>query len=170
MNESNTDGMIYFSHKATIERFAEKAELLAAEAYDIFNKDRYICKIIGLIIIHQAAELALKANCLKQERTIIKSGNITITFSEAVKRSNNVLGNQESEILNILNIIRNNHQHSALFDISDIDDMKYRIIDTISIIVKVLENVGYLPNELNLILSHEESLSKNNSENSIRRV
>ena len=137
------------------ERFAEKSEILAAEAYNIFQLEREICKIIGIILIHQATELALKSLCLKLERTIFERGNITIGFGQALNRSRDIFDKEEFEILKILNIKRNNFQHSALFDTGVIDELKYLLIDTLSIISKILKNANYNPTELDLIIEIE---------------
>lgn len=171
MENSNQNPQIFPSFQKVINRFAEKSELLAAEAHSIFNMSKDIHQIIGIIIVHQAAELALKAFCLKQNYTIFKKGSISIRFMEAIKRSKNFLQNEEQEILKILNIKRNAYQHSALFDISDIEFLKFILIDTLSIISKLLEYVGYKPEELNLILSFDNLLEiKTNIKSNIKEV
>ena len=144
-----------------IRRFSEKSELLAAESYEIFKKKviikpgENIHQIIGIIIIHQAVELALKAHCIYIERTIHKSGNYTISFEEALKRSGDVVIGNDREVLKILNNMRNNYQHSAIFDISSQLDPYDILLDSISIIVNILINSEYEPSELNIILKNE---------------
>lgn len=140
-----------------LNRFAEKSELLAAEAYSIFNLKKDISQVIGIIIVHQATELALKALCIKQENSIFGKGNITISFEDALNRSSNIILGHNKQILKILNITRNNYQHSALFDISKWLNPKDFLIDTLKIIVKILGEVDYNPEELKLILDHETS-------------
>ncbi len=140
-----------------INRFAEKSELLAVEAYSIFNLEKEISQIIGIILVHQATELALKALCIKQENLIFQKGNITIKFEDALNRSSNFIKGHEKQILKVLNITRNNYQHSALFDISKWLNTKDFLIDTLIIIAKILEEVKYDPAELKLILGHEAS-------------
>jgi len=140
-----------------INRFAEKSELLAVEAYSIFSSGKEISQIIGIILSHQAAELALKALCIKQENMIFQKGNITITFEEALNRSSNLIKGHNKQILKILNTTRNNYQHSALFDISKFFNTKDFLIDILTIIAKILEEVEYDTTELKLILDHEAS-------------
>ena len=145
------------SYTIYTQRFAEKAEILAVEAYSVFLLKRDICKIIGIILIHQATDLALKSLCLKLETTIFERGSITISFGQALSRSKNIIDKEEHEILKILNLKRNNFQHSALFDISSIDELKYLFIDTLSIISKILKNANYNPDELDLIIEIEDN-------------
>lgn len=149
------------SYFEIINLFAEKSELLAVEAYSIFNVEREICKIIGIIIIHQAVELALKALCLHQGIMIFIKGDLTLSFPVAMNKIKGVITDQDKKILRILHIHRNSYQHSAIFDISRIN--KWLVIDALSIINEILDEIGCKSNEINLILELSDLADRENN-------
>ncbi len=158
-------------HESTINRFAEKAELLAAESHTIFNLGREINRIIGIIVVHQAAELALKALCLKNERNIFEKGSFSIGFDDAINRNKKDLTYDEETVLRILNQKRNNYQHTAIFDVSDKRELNELLLDSLSIISRILNLVGYNPQEVNVVLNpSKQSKNKPASRSGIKEV
>ncbi len=149
------------SHITIIHRFAEKSELLATEAFTIFNQKREIHRIIALIIIHQATEHALKALCLNKKINIFKKGGRTISFEDALSNTNKFFHEEEFIALRILNKKRNEYQHSALFNLTDRVYIFELLRDILSIISKILEKVGYNPTEINLILKSDNKFRLN---------
>jgi len=150
-------------YERIINRFAEKAQLLAAEAYSIFENEKEICKIIGVIVVHQATELALKALCLQQENTIFQKGKVTIDFDTALQRCTNVIQFDEMILLKDLNGRRNDYQHNALFDRSNFEDLRDLLLDTLAITSKILKHMGYATGEIDFILDKENSLDNENN-------
>jgi len=91
MSTASQDPMIL--HYANL--FAEKTELLAVEDYEIFKRDREIDRVIGIIVLHQAAELTLKALCIIQRISIVRRGEMTIGFAEMMRNLNDNLANDD---------------------------------------------------------------------------
>lgn len=140
---------------SVITRFCEKAHMLIAEAVEILKQNKQISEVMAIIIAHQAAEIALKGACIFQDNSIYKHSGVTITFDEALNRSSNIISGADKTVFSILNDIRNNYQHHAIYDNSGGLDTKDLIFDTISIIISIFDHIGYDADELKLIIDNE---------------
>lgn len=132
--------------------------MLIAEAVEILKQSKQISEVIAIIIAHQAAEIALKGLCIFQDNSIYKNSSVTITFDEALNRSSNIISGADKTFFSILNDIRNNYQHHAIYDNSGGVDTKDLIFDTISIIISIFNHIGYDIDELKLIINNEAQM------------
>ncbi len=140
---------------SVITRFCEKAHMLVTEAVEILRQNKSISDIIAIIITHQAAEIALKGACIHQDNSIYNSSGVTITFKEALNRSSNIINGADKIVFSILNDIRNHYQHHAIYDNSGGVDPKDLILDAISNIISIFNQIGYDSDELQLIIDNE---------------
>ena len=142
-------------------RFCEKAHMLIAEAVEILKQNKPISEVIAITIAHQAAEIALKGACIYQDNSIYKNSGVTITFDESINRSSNIISSNDKTVFSILNDIRNNYQHHAIYDNSVVLNTKDLIFDTISIIILIFNHIGYDADELQLIIDNEVQIFNN---------
>ena len=138
----------------TISLFAEKAELLAVEVPKLIKTQREIEFSIATIITHQAVELALKAVSLNRGKQILEGSGKTIPFEVAIDRGGKgILENEEIHQLNVLNYIRNQIQHSALFRTEyPLDTI---IQQALVIIDKLFKHLGRESDEFDMVIKGE---------------
>ena len=151
MINSNTSGKPRKTQNPLVQKFAEKSELLLIESCKLIQEENNTKLMISLLSYHQATEFSLKAYCKFVGININESDNKTISFSKARKKVD-ILTDHQQQLLEDLNLIRNNLQHNAIFDISNKPLILGLLEYTIEINTKIYQAINYDCSELDIYL------------------